>query len=53
MSHGENKAQSSMQIASINGTILHDVNCSVDLRSTTAVGDRRYSPFRNDLCCLA
>jgi len=26
--------------------ISNDINCSVDLRSTTAVGDRRYNEMR-------
>src|SRR5271169_4998088 len=30
--------------------IQSDINCSVDLRSTTAVGDRRYSRMRHHLC---
>ena len=28
------------------GAIQSDINCSVDLRSTAAVGDRRYSRMR-------
>jgi mRNA-degrading endonuclease toxin of MazEF toxin-antitoxin module len=31
-------------------TIRGDINCSVDLRSTTAVGDRRYNRMRKHLC---
>jgi hypothetical protein len=30
--------------------IQRDINCSVDLRSTTAVGDRRYNGMRKHSC---
>ncbi len=36
--------------ASIETFIEGDINCSVDLRSTAAVGDRRYNQMHNDLC---
>ena len=34
----------------IGGLIRRDMNCSVDLRSTAAVRDRRYSRMRRDFC---
>jgi methyl-accepting chemotaxis protein len=37
--------------ASTPSSIQSDIICSVDLRSTTAVGDRRYNRMRNQLCC--
>jgi hypothetical protein len=36
--------------APVHETIRRDINCGVDLRSTTAVGDRRYNRMRRHLC---
>jgi hypothetical protein len=38
------------EISGKNWIMQRDINCSVDLRSTAAVGDRRYRPMRKHLC---
>jgi len=54
--HERQRAQSGLLHASLKPssspgeTIQSDINCSVDLRSTTAVRGRRYSRMRNPLC---
>ena len=42
--------RASVQVSCPPESIQRDINCSVDLRSTTAVGDRRYNPMRKHLC---
>ena len=41
---------SAPEMISKSHSIQSDINCSVDLRSTTAVGDRRYSRMPKHLC---